>query len=153
LSLAKSATASNTFDPEVVNALLGKIDGYDSDLLSERGSYMQKCRNIRESIQGVYDQAKAAGVPKKELSILVKIRKNEKKNVALYNDLEADQQAIVAMLAATEKVADLPLWRSAADRKPVPGVDVVRTGQHPDPMFDDSDPQGIKHASGIKPLN
>ncbi len=53
-------------------------------------------------------------------------------------DLEGDQQQTLAMLAATEKVRDLPLWRSAEDRKPIPGVDVVRTGEHPDPMFDNT---------------
>ena len=117
-----------------------------ADLLSERGSYMAKCRGIRESIQAVYDEARAAGVPKKELSTLVKIRKNEQRNIALYNDLESDQQQTLAMLAATEKVADLPLWRSATERtrRPIPGVDVVRTGEHPDPMFDD--PQGLGNA-------
>lgn len=143
--MAKPANATNDFDPQVVNSLLGKIDGYDADLLSERGSYMSKCRNIRETIQGVYDEAKAAGIPKKELSTLVKIRKNEKRNIELYADLEADQQHTLAMLAATEKVKDLPLWR-AAERKPIPGVDVARSGQHPEPMFDE-DPQGLKNAN------
>jgi hypothetical protein len=146
--MAKPAHASNDFDPTIVNALLGKIDGFEVDLMSERGSYMSKCRNIRENIKGVYDDAKTQGIPTKELKTLVKIRKNERKNIEMYNDLEADQQHALAMLAATEKVKDLPLWRVAADRKPVPGVDVARTGEHPDPMFDDN----VKHAN-FKPLN
>jgi hypothetical protein len=133
--MAKPATHNSDFDPAVVNALLGKIDSHDTDLLSERGSYMSKCRSIRESIQAVYDEAKAAGIPKKELSTLVKIRKNEAKNIKLFEDLENDQQHVLAMLAATEKVADLPLWRSAKERKPVPGVDVARSGETKDPMF------------------
>jgi hypothetical protein len=151
--MAKPATASNNFDPEVVNALLGKIDTYDADLMSERGSYMSKCRSIRDSIQSVYDEAKAAGIPKKELGTLVKIRKNEKKNLALYNDLESDQQHVLAMLAATERVADLPLWRSAKERRgPVPGQDVARTAAgEPEPMWSD-EPEGIANAK-FKPLN
>lgn len=147
--MAKPANATNSFDPDVVNALLGKIDTYDADLLSERGSYMNKCRGIRESIQSVYDEAKAAGIPKKELSTLVKIRKNEQKNIRLYTELESDQQHILAMLAATEKVADLPLWRSASERtrKPVPGQDVARHagGEHPD--------SGKDWESGFKKLD
>lgn len=146
--MAKPATQTNDFDPATVNALLGKIDTYDADLMSERGSYMSKCRSIRESIQAVYDEAKGAGIPKKELSTLVKIRKCEAKSIKLYEDLEADQQQVLAMLAATEKVADLPLWRSAKERRPVPGVDVERTGEHPEPMFEDN----AKHAD-FKPLN
>ena len=133
--MAKPANSSNQYDPEVVNNLLGKIDGFDSDLDSEKGSYMSRCRNIRESIKAVYDEAKAHGVPQKELRTLVKIRKHEKASAKLYHELENDQQINLAMLAATEKVADLPLWRSAADRKPIPGIDVARTGQTKDPMF------------------
>jgi hypothetical protein len=141
--MAKPANASNDFDPVVVNNLLGKIDGFDVDLMSERSSYMSRCRNIRENIKAVYDEAKAQGVPQKELRTLVKIRHNERKNTALYEELEADQQHTLAMLAATEKVADLPLWRSAADRKPVPGWDVARSGQQHEPMFEDN----AKHAN------
>lgn len=141
--MAKPAHATNDFDPTVVTNLLGKIDSFEVDLMSERSSYMSKCRNIRESIKAVYDEAKTKGVPSKELRVLVKIRHNERKNNTLYAELEADQQQTLAMLAATEKVADLPLWRSAADRKPIPGVDVVKTGEHPEPMFD----QGLQHAN------
>ncbi|TQF30011.1 hypothetical protein UNPA324_10530 [Bradyrhizobium sp. UNPA324] len=42
---------------------------------------------------------KARGIPTKELRSLVKIRLNEEKNRELYEDLEADQQQIVSMLA------------------------------------------------------
>jgi uncharacterized protein (UPF0335 family) len=132
--MAKPANTSNQYDPMVVNNLLGKIDGFDSDLDSEKGSYMSRCRNIRESIKAVYDEAKALGVPQKELRVLVKIRKHEKASTKLYNELENDQQVNLQMLAATEKVADLPLWRSAAERKPVPGVD-VDAPTHKPPMF------------------
>lgn len=146
--MAKPANATNDFNPTVVNNLLGKIDGFDADLLSERGSYMSRCRNIRENIKAVYDEAKAQGVPTKELRTLVKIRKGEHRNRELFGELEADQQHVLAMLAATEKVADLPLWRSAKDRKPIPGVDVAKSGPHPEPMFEDN----AKHAN-FKPLN
>jgi uncharacterized protein (UPF0335 family) len=134
--MAKQAHITNDFDPDVVGALLGKIDGFDVDLTAERSSYMSKCRNIRESIRAVYDEAKSKGVPQKELRTLVKIRHKEREANKLYQELEADQQHTLAMLAATEKVADLPLWRAA--RKPVPGWDVARSGPHPEPMFEDN---------------
>lgn len=132
--MAKPANASNQYDPDIVNALLGKIDGFDDDLASEKGSYMSRCRNIRESIKAVYDEAKAHGVPQKELRVLVKIRKHEKASSKLFHELENDQQVNLQMLAATEAVADLPLWRSAAARKPIPGVD-VDAPKHQKPMF------------------
>jgi uncharacterized protein (UPF0335 family) len=113
--MAKPAKSTvNDFEPEVVQEVLGKIDGYEADLASERGSSMARCRNIRESISNVYKEAKARGIPTKELRSLVKIRKNEQKNRQIYEDLEADQQAILSMLATAEGVKDLPLWRAAA---------------------------------------
>ena len=75
---------------------------------------MARCRSIRESISNVFKEAHARGLPAKELRILVRIRKNEAKNRALYGDLEPDQQATLSMLAAAEGVEDLPLWRAAA---------------------------------------
>ncbi|WP_166304232.1 GapR family DNA-binding domain-containing protein [Bradyrhizobium sp. 2S1] len=94
--------------------VLGKIDGYEADLASERGSSMARCRNIRESINNVLKEAKARGIPTKELRALVKIRKNENKNKEIYEELEQDQQQILSMLATAEGVKDLPLWRAAA---------------------------------------
>jgi uncharacterized protein (UPF0335 family) len=111
--MAKPAATTNDFEPEVVQEMLGKIDGYEADLASERGSSMKRCRNIRESISNVYKEAKTRGIPTKELRSLVKIRKNEAKNRQIYDELEADQQAILSMLATAEGVKDLPLWRAA----------------------------------------
>lgn len=112
--MAKSATSTNDFEPEIVQEILAKIDGYEADLLSERGSSMARCRNIRESISNVYKEAKARGIPDKELRALVKIRKNEQKNIRIFGELERDQQQIVSLLATAEGVKDLPLWRAAA---------------------------------------
>jgi hypothetical protein len=142
--MAKPAHASNDFDPVVVNHLLAKIDGLDKDKSSEHASYMSKVRNILESQKAVYDEGKAAGIPAKELRTLVKIRHAERKAASLYEELEPDQQHILAMLAATEKVADLPLWRASA--KSVPGWDVARSGQHPSPMFE-GETDNTKHAN------
>lgn len=113
--MAKPAnTTINSFDAELVQSILAKIDRFEADLLSERGSSMAACRNIRESIRGVYEEAKAQGIPSKELRALVKIRKNEAKNKQIYADLERDQQEVLSMLATAEGVKDLPLWRAAA---------------------------------------
>jgi uncharacterized protein (UPF0335 family) len=121
--MAKAATATNGFDQAQVTRVLNKIDGFRDDLLSERGAYMQRCRGIRESISAVYDEAKALGIPKKELRTLIKIRENEAKNQKLFDELEADQQQTLQMLAASEQVKDLPLWRAAINpEEPRPSV-------------------------------
>ena len=114
--MAKPAntTSINSFDAELVQSILAKIDRYEADLLSERGESMAACRNIRDSIRGVYEDAKAQGIPTKELRALCKIRKNEAKNTQIYAELERDQQEVLSMLATAEGVKDLPLWRAAA---------------------------------------
>ena len=113
--MAKPAnTTINSFDAELVQSILAKIDRYEADLLSERGESMAACRNIRDSIRGVYEDAKAQGIPTKELRALVKIRKNEAKNKQIYAELERDQQELLSMLATAEGVKDLPFWRAAA---------------------------------------
>ncbi len=75
---------------------------------------MARCRSIRESIANTYKEAKARGIPTKELRSLVKIRENEARNKQIYDDLEADQQHVLSMLATAEGVKDLPLWRAAS---------------------------------------
>ncbi|KRQ99250.1 GapR family DNA-binding domain-containing protein [Bradyrhizobium valentinum] len=112
--MAKSAKSTNDFEPEVVQEILAKIDGFHADLDSERGQSMSRCRNIRESISNCYKEAKARGIPTKELRSLVKIRVNEAKNRDIYEELEADQQQVLSMLATAEGVKDLPLWRAAS---------------------------------------
>jgi len=113
--MAKPAnTTINSFDAELVQSILAKIDRYEADLLSERGESMAACRNIRDSIRGVYEDAKAQGIPTKELRALWKISKYEAKNKQIYAELERDQQEVLSMLATAEGVKDLPLWRAAA---------------------------------------
>jgi len=136
--MAKSATSTNNFDPAIVNSILGKLDDYDAQLLSMRGAYMADCRRVRESMKGVYDDAKMSGIPTKPLKALMEIRKNEKKNNEIYRDkLEEEEQEQLRILAATEKVMDLPLWASA---RPTP------VSERPRPVMEDEDPQGLRYA-------
>jgi Uncharacterized protein conserved in bacteria (DUF2312) len=134
--MAKPATMTNQYDKTILNSLLNKIDGFHADLASESGTYMQKCRNIRESIQGVFEEAKAAGIPQKELRTWIKIRQNEAKNAKLYDELEPDQQHNLQMIAeATEKVRDLPLWKHSFDEDHGTKTDDTGAMKHAKPMF------------------
>src|SRR5215510_10349190 len=109
-TMAKPASANgNGYDSQVVQNLVNKIEDYFVDLESERGTYMQKCRGIRESIAAVYEEADARGVPKKELRVMVKARGKLKSARQMLDDLESDQRETVEMLAeAFGDAADLP---------------------------------------------
>ena len=141
--MAKQATHSNHFDADIVNGALSRIDELDKELASAQGAYMSTCRGFRDQIKQVIEEAREKGIPSKEFRALVSIRRLEAKTRKIAAGLEPDQQDTLAMLAATEKVMDLPLWR--VTREPIPerepGVDVAReaAGER-EPMWSDDRP-------------
>ena len=81
-----TAAAGNGYDPEIVQHLVGRIDSLHDDLATERGEYMQRCRQIRGEIKDVLQAAKDEdGIPKKALKFLVKKRQM----LAKIEDIEA----------------------------------------------------------------
>lgn len=115
--MAKPANTPNTYDPDVVKNLVSRIEGYHTDLASERGAYMNRCRSIREDIDGVLEEAKARGVPKKELRTLVRARQKLEAARRVIDELEPEQRTTVEMLAeAFGDAQDLPLFKSAIDK-------------------------------------
>lgn len=128
--MAKPAKQTNDFESAVVQRLLSKLDGYDGDLASEKGSYMNRCRTIRDAIAGVYDEAKAQGVPKRELKILKKIRDHDKAQQKLITELEPEDRETLAMLArATGEPRQLSLFPemdAGNDNEPTDNVTKLR---------------------------
>lgn len=111
------ANNSNGYDSDQVRAIVGKIEKCFTDLLSERGAYMQRCRGIREGITAAYDDAKGAGIPKKELRVLVKKRELERKIEDSVRALEADERANYQMLLdAFGDFGETPLGAATLDR-------------------------------------
>jgi uncharacterized protein (UPF0335 family) len=71
---------------------------------------------IREAITGIYDEAKDAGIPKKELRALIRTRELERKIEQTRADLEADEQATFEQLAeALGDFGNTPLGQAALD--------------------------------------
>jgi uncharacterized protein (UPF0335 family) len=116
--MAKEATArGNGYDPNQLKTIVGKIEACFADLLSERGAYMNRCRGIRQGITAAYDEAKALGIPKKELRTLVKTRELQGKIEAQVAALEADEKETYAMLIdSLGDFGNLPLGAAALDR-------------------------------------
>lgn len=88
--MAKTDTAAapgNGYDPDIVQHLVRRIDSLHDDLATERGEYMQRCRQIRSDIKDVLQAAKDEdGIPKKALKFLVKKRQT----LAKLDDQQAD---------------------------------------------------------------
>jgi uncharacterized protein (UPF0335 family) len=104
----------NGFRPEAAKEFVARIERLLDDLASEKGEYMRKAKTIREDIALVLDDAKAAGVPKKELKAVIKTRELEMRAAAIRDDLEGDAQETFDMIrAALGDLADLPLGQAA----------------------------------------
>lgn len=114
---AKAESGGNGYDPGVVQNIVGRIEDCFDEIESERGKFMKKCRDIRESISNLYDEADARGIPKKELRVMVKARGKLKSARDLIEELEQDQRETVELLAeAFGDAADLPLFKSKIER-------------------------------------
>lgn len=98
----KAKDASNEragYDGALVRELLRRLDESAAELLSERGSYMQKCRQIRETMTGIFEEATARGVPGKALKKLFKARETLAKVQAEIGELEDEQYETVLKIA------------------------------------------------------
>jgi hypothetical protein len=100
----KASEGINAPDDEDVQAAVRNIEEHYADLASERGSYMLKCRRIREAMAADYERAGANGISKKLLKLIVKERDLSRKIDDLVTDLEPDERSELEMLM--EKLGD-----------------------------------------------
>jgi hypothetical protein len=108
---------SNGYDRGLLEQLLTEIDQADEDLASLKGEYMQNCKGPRETIAGVFDRAKDAGIPRKPFRTLVKNRRLDKQVAANVAKLEDDQRAELEQLeVALGDFLDTDLGQAAARR-------------------------------------
>lgn len=114
--MTKTALDNSPLEADVREAF-GAILACDGELASERGSYMQRCKTIRNRIADIYDGAKQKGITRKVLKAAVKEHELRRKAEACRGDLEADEQHEYDMLC--EKLGDLaglPLGEAAMSR-------------------------------------
>jgi len=74
-------------------AYLARIETLLADIDSERGTYMARCKELREDISGIYVEAKDNGVPVKALKGIVKHRQLQKKQDAIAAGFDIDEAA------------------------------------------------------------
>lgn len=96
--MARKASEANTPDNEAVQVAVRDIEERYNELASERGSYMLKCRRIREKMATHYEVAGDKGISKKLLKSIVKERELERKIEGLVVDLEPDERSEREML-------------------------------------------------------
>jgi len=91
-----------------------RVENLYDELASEKGEYMNRARQIRESIARVLVEAKDAGIPKKEFKTVIKARQLENRLEHLRDDLEPDEvETYDAIRLALGDLSDLPLGQAA----------------------------------------
>jgi uncharacterized protein (UPF0335 family) len=77
---------------------LKRIENLHADAEEAKAVYMNECKERREDIKSVYEEAKDAGVPLKALKGLVKRRQLIRKADAIPAGLDIDEQSAYAQL-------------------------------------------------------
>ena len=147
------AATHNGYDPAKVGKFVGDIEKIMAQMESEKGSYMARMKGFREDISAIYDEAKDAGLPKKEMKAVVKARELERKVEKLRDGLTDDQQDAFDLLRhALGDLADTPLGRAAlgegaGDEEEVPAM---RDGPSDDELIAEFDAERRDNGSVIQ---
>lgn len=105
---------SNGFNPEKTKDFVDRIESVIDDIASATDEHMAHCKSLRGDIASIYDEAKDAGIPKKELKAVVKTRALAKKLESIRDALEGESQDTYDMIRhAIGDLADTPLGQAA----------------------------------------
>jgi uncharacterized protein YydD (DUF2326 family) len=113
--MAKDGT--NGASPEQIKQAFDDIIEHYGELASERGAYMQRCKQIRERMAEVYDAAGERGITRRVLKAKVKEHLTQEKLLAIRDGLEDDDRSEFDKL--TEALGDFggtPLGEAALDQ-------------------------------------
>jgi uncharacterized protein (UPF0335 family) len=75
-----------------------RVERISTEMESDKGAYMAKCKANRERIKEVMTEAKDQGIPVKPLKGVIKYRSLERKQGKIAAGLDMDEQAIYSQL-------------------------------------------------------
>lgn len=124
-SKAKGAVArpgvragNNDFEGDVVREFLDRLLELDAQAASEMGAAMKAVRGIRGEQDIVFEEADAAGIPKKALRAHLKVARLEKQMDKIREKLEpAAQDDFDKLSQALGHLEGTPLGRAAVERE------------------------------------
>jgi uncharacterized protein (UPF0335 family) len=114
---ARILEGRNRANSDEMAAYINRLEELDSELMREKTAYMERARRIQENKKQVLDEAKDAGLSKKAVKAVVKVRELERKAEAAREDLEDDDAAVFNDIReALGDFADSPLGKAAVER-------------------------------------
>lgn len=132
----------NRATPSEAASFVDQYEALEKELASERGSFMAKCKAIRDRQKELLDDAKSQGVAKKLVKSIVGARDYEAKAKALRDELEKeDQDYFVDIRKALGDFADSPLGAAAVKREDGDADPIAAAA---DKAWSDADPKNKK---------
>ncbi len=92
---------SNQVDKEALFEAVKKIQTVETAMESDKGSYMAKCKDHREAIKEIKQDARDNGVPTKELNAVLKRKKLMDQVEAVVSDMDEDEAELVDQMEFT----------------------------------------------------
>lgn len=121
----------NGYDAKAVKSFIERVESIHAEIESEKGTYMRKCKELREDIASVLDEGKDAGIPKKLLKAHIELRKLELRKESIVENLSDDDASDFEVMAdALGEFAKLPLGMAA--------MSTTRDGQRADQQATDA---------------
>lgn len=115
---ARILEGRNRANSDEMASYINRLEELDDELMREKMAYMERARRIQENKKQVLDEAKDAGLSKKAVKAVVKVRDLERKAEAAREDLEDDDAAVFDDIReALGDFADSPLGAAAVKRE------------------------------------
>ena len=89
--MATADVPSNGYPKGKVQDFVKRIENVEEEIASAKGIFMRKVGKLREDQKDVYEEAKGAGIPRKALRKVIKVRKLESDAEAVREELEGDE--------------------------------------------------------------
>lgn len=143
---------TNGFDKAKTERFVKEIERHFETLATYAGEHRQRCKTVREDISSVYDLAKDAGVPKRELRAVIKERALLKQIDGLREALDDEQAETFDQIKfALGMLSDLPLGEATLARGAA--IDSLTESDEPTEAEERTADNVAQLRAGIKQLN
>lgn len=100
---------SNGINRDALDKAIGDYEEQDEILASLQAEYMNRCKGPRSRQKDILDVARGSGLPIRALKATLKARRYQKRERAVYDGLESDDQALFNLIRDELKAKAGPL--------------------------------------------
>lgn len=97
--MAQDIGKTNGFDHKQVQSFVTRIQNIEGSIRSVKAKNAKECQDLQRDISDIIEEAKSAGIPKKELKAHLKVIELTDKINSVRDGLDEDQQEVFDQLA------------------------------------------------------